>query len=184
MAKTPSSYTSVRDRFDGGGKGKSGPTFSGGPLSKVANAIGIKPLAARAAMPSGGGGGADSGRAAARVAAQRAAGLAARNYKGNSDNSSGNGESPLTKIVADKAAATAAPVNTMKRTYVGPPPAGYNPAKQGEWSYFKSESVNAPVSPMKKGGKVRSSDSKPAKATTKVRGCGCATRGTKGGKMV
>lgn len=170
MAKTPSSYTSVRDRLDGGGKGKSGPTFSGGPLSKVANAVGIKPLAARAATPSGGGGGADSGRAAARVEAQRAAGLAARNYKGNSDSSSGNGQSPLTNNANANANATAAPVKVMKRTYMGAPPKGYDSGKQGEWNYFKSESVDAPAKPMKKGGTVR--------------GCGCATRGTKGGKMV
>ena len=34
MAKAPSrgGYTGLRDMFDGGGAGKSGATFSGGPL--------------------------------------------------------------------------------------------------------------------------------------------------------
>lgn len=37
-------YTSVRDMFDGGGKGRSGTTFSGGPLSNAANKAGISPV--------------------------------------------------------------------------------------------------------------------------------------------
>ena len=36
-------YTSVRDMYDGGGKGRSGPTFSGGPTSNLANKAGISP---------------------------------------------------------------------------------------------------------------------------------------------
>lgn len=163
-----SSYISTRDRFDGGGKGKSGPTFSGGPFSGIANAIGIKPLAAQGS--SGGGGGADSGQAAARVEAQRAAGLAARNYKGNPDNFGGKGPSAAPATAETAAATPAAPVKVMKRTYMGPPPKGYDAGKQGEYTYFKSEMVDAPAKPMKKGGKVR--------------GCGCATRGTKTARMV
>lgn len=209
MAKTPSSgskpsssskpatsYTNMRDRFDGGGKGTAGPTFSGGPLSKAANAIGIKPLAARAATPSGGGGGADSGRAAARVEAQRAAGLAARNYKGNPDNSGGGGASRFMAALTDSAgapAATAAP--KTRRVYMGPPPKGYDAAKQGEWSYYKTETVDAPVTaaaaPVDPKARMQNAfvsmmnpRATPMKKGGKVRGCGCATRGTKGGKMV
>jgi hypothetical protein len=36
-------YTGVRDMFDGGGAGRSGATFSGGPLSGAANRAGISP---------------------------------------------------------------------------------------------------------------------------------------------
>lgn len=36
-------YTSVRDMYDGGGQGRSGATFSGGPLSNAANKAGISP---------------------------------------------------------------------------------------------------------------------------------------------
>ena len=36
-------FTSLRDMFDGGGQGRSGTTFSGGPLSNVANKAGISP---------------------------------------------------------------------------------------------------------------------------------------------
>jgi hypothetical protein len=36
-------FTSLRDMFDGGGQGRSGTTFSGGPLSNVANKVGISP---------------------------------------------------------------------------------------------------------------------------------------------
>lgn len=46
MAKAPSrgGYTGLRDMFDGGGAGKSGPTFSGGGvLSRAGNAMGIAP---------------------------------------------------------------------------------------------------------------------------------------------
>jgi hypothetical protein len=37
-------FTSVRDMFDGGGPGRSGTTFSGGPLSGAANRAGIGPI--------------------------------------------------------------------------------------------------------------------------------------------
>ena len=40
---TGGGFTSVRDMFDGGGAGKSGTTFSGGPLSGIANRAGISP---------------------------------------------------------------------------------------------------------------------------------------------
>ena len=40
-------FTSIRDMFDGGGAGRSGSTFSGGPLSGAANRVGISPAAAR-----------------------------------------------------------------------------------------------------------------------------------------
>ena len=46
MAKAPSKggYTGFKDMFDGGGPGKSGPTFSGGgALSSAGNALGIAP---------------------------------------------------------------------------------------------------------------------------------------------
>jgi hypothetical protein len=36
-------YTSIRDMFDGGGRGASGPTFQGGLMSGVLNAAGISP---------------------------------------------------------------------------------------------------------------------------------------------
>jgi len=36
-------FTSLRDMFDGGGQGRSGTTFSGGPLSNVANKAGVSP---------------------------------------------------------------------------------------------------------------------------------------------
>lgn len=42
-------FTGIRDMFDGGGPGASGTTFSGGPLSGVANAVGISPIAPAAA---------------------------------------------------------------------------------------------------------------------------------------
>ena len=47
-------YISIRDRFDGGGKGKPGSTFEGGPFSGVANSLGISPV--------GSGGGSDNDR--------------------------------------------------------------------------------------------------------------------------
>ena len=47
-------YISIRDRFDGGGKGKSGSTFEGGPFSGVANSLGISPVSS--------GGGSDNDR--------------------------------------------------------------------------------------------------------------------------
>jgi hypothetical protein len=37
-------YTGLRDMVDGGGPGKSGATFSGGPFSGTANKIGVKPV--------------------------------------------------------------------------------------------------------------------------------------------
>ena len=46
-APSSGGFTSVRDMFDGGGPGRSGTTFSGGPLSGVANAIGINPVGSR-----------------------------------------------------------------------------------------------------------------------------------------
>jgi hypothetical protein len=49
-------YISIRDRFDGGGKGKPGSTFEGGPFSGVANSLGISPVG------SGGSGGSDNDR--------------------------------------------------------------------------------------------------------------------------
>jgi hypothetical protein len=39
-------FTSIRDMFDGGGAGRSGTTFSGGPLSGAANRAGISPAKA------------------------------------------------------------------------------------------------------------------------------------------
>ena len=40
-------YTSFRDALDGGGAGRSGPTFEGGPLSGLLNTIGVRPLGYR-----------------------------------------------------------------------------------------------------------------------------------------
>lgn len=40
-------FTGIRDMFDGGGAGRSGSTFSGGPLSGAANRVGISPAGAR-----------------------------------------------------------------------------------------------------------------------------------------
>ena len=40
-------YTSVRDMFDGGGPGRSGSTFSGGPVSDRLNRAGINPVSPR-----------------------------------------------------------------------------------------------------------------------------------------
>jgi hypothetical protein len=37
-------FTSLRDMFDGGGAGRSGGSFSGGPLSGVLNSAGMKPI--------------------------------------------------------------------------------------------------------------------------------------------
>jgi hypothetical protein len=37
-------YLSLRDMFDGGGAGKSGDTFQGGPFSGMLNTMGVKPL--------------------------------------------------------------------------------------------------------------------------------------------
>ena len=40
-------FTGIRDMFDGGGAGRSGSTFSGGPLSGAANRVGVNPAGAR-----------------------------------------------------------------------------------------------------------------------------------------
>ena len=40
-------YTSIRDMFDGGGPGRSGSTFSGGPMSGRLNRAGINPASPR-----------------------------------------------------------------------------------------------------------------------------------------
>lgn len=42
-ATSGTGFTSLRDMFDGGGQGRSGSTFSGGPLSNAANKVGISP---------------------------------------------------------------------------------------------------------------------------------------------
>lgn len=175
-SKPEPKYKDLRDRLDGGGPGKSGSTFSGGPLASIGNAMGIKPLAPRPSAPSGGGGGADSGQAAARVQAQQAAGKAIRDYKGNPDNSGGKGPSAMSAdaAAADAAAAAAkSPTKVMKQTYLGGPAAGYRPGVDPEHQYFKTEEVDATtpeVKPMKKGGMVR--------------GCGVALRGKGRGRMV
>lgn len=86
---------------------------------------------------------------------------------------SSNDRSPLNSALSVAATPnTATPTTVMKRTYVGGPPAGYDPSKSGEWSYFKTERVAAatPTEKKAKGGAMR--------------GCGCAQRGTKKGKMV
>lgn len=174
-SKPEPKYKDLRDLLDGGGPGKSGSTFSGGPMASIGNAMGIRPLAPKPASPSGGGGGADSGQAAARVQAQRAAGKAIRDYKGNPDNSGKNGllaTAPDAGAAATKAP-TKAPTKVMKQTYLGGPAAGYRPGVDPEHRYFKSEEVDATtpeVKPMKKGGTVR--------------GCGVALRGKGRGKMV
>ena len=46
-APSSGGFTSVRDMFDGGGPGRRDTTFSGGPLSGIANAIGINPVGSR-----------------------------------------------------------------------------------------------------------------------------------------
>jgi hypothetical protein len=43
---TTGGFTSIRDMYDGGGPGQSGTTFSGGPLSGLANTIGLPPAPA------------------------------------------------------------------------------------------------------------------------------------------
>ena len=51
MARSPSGggYTGLRDMFDGGGPGRSGPTFEGGgALSRAGNALGVGPVGSRA----------------------------------------------------------------------------------------------------------------------------------------
>lgn len=149
--------------------------------------------------------------AAARYAAS------ARDTGGGNDN---YGRNPL-----GAAGAAKPPMQVMKRTYLGGPPPGYDPAKQGEWNYYKTEMVDAPnmggasapstrdalmarimghpfgrlfapfvdtatrmagnapaTKPMKSGGEVKKKKTGgPVKAG--MRGCGCATKGTKGGKM-
>jgi hypothetical protein len=54
-------FTSIRDMFDGGGAGRSGTTFSGGPLSGAANRAGISPAKGKGDNKSGSKGGASSG---------------------------------------------------------------------------------------------------------------------------
>jgi len=44
---TTGGFTGIRDMFDGGGAGRSGSTFSGGPLSGAANRVGVNPAGAR-----------------------------------------------------------------------------------------------------------------------------------------
>lgn len=176
----PSGYKDLRDMLDGGGPGRSGSTFSGGPLSGFGNAMGIKPLAPRAAAPSGGGGGADSGQAAARQQAQREAGAAIRNYKGNPDNF-GQSRDGLGGISAGGAAATpVAPATTkaMRSTYTGGPPAGYKHGESPEWNYFKTDSVDVPLA------SGSSEAAKPMKSGGAIRGYGCATRGIRKARMV
>lgn len=53
--KAASQYTGLRDMVNGGGPGASGKTFSGGPLAKVSNAVGLRPVG------SGGGSGPNVG---------------------------------------------------------------------------------------------------------------------------
>lgn len=48
-------YTGLGDMFNGGGPGAAGNTFSGGPFSGVANAIGISPMGSDGASGMGGG---------------------------------------------------------------------------------------------------------------------------------
>jgi hypothetical protein len=54
-------FTGIRDMFDGGGAGRSGTTFSGGPLSGAANRAGISPAKGKGDNKSGSKGGASSG---------------------------------------------------------------------------------------------------------------------------
>jgi hypothetical protein len=59
-------FTGIRDMFDGGGAGRSGSTFSGGPLSGAANRAGISPAKGKSdgkSVSKGGskGGGSSSG---------------------------------------------------------------------------------------------------------------------------
>lgn len=49
--------SALRDMLDGGGRGQAGPTFEGGPLSGLLNAIGVRPLGYEAMMEAGGYGG-------------------------------------------------------------------------------------------------------------------------------
>lgn len=60
---TSGGFTGIRDMFDGGGAGRSGSTFSGGPLSGAANRAGISPAkgADKSDSKSGSKGGASSG---------------------------------------------------------------------------------------------------------------------------
>lgn len=54
-------FTGIRDMFDGGGAGRSGSTFSGGPLSGAANRAGISPAKGKSDSKSGSKGGVSSG---------------------------------------------------------------------------------------------------------------------------
>lgn len=53
---TPSSWSSVRDMYDGGGAGRSGSTFSGGPASRALNNIGVRPAGSGGSSSGMGGG--------------------------------------------------------------------------------------------------------------------------------
>lgn len=44
-------YTGIRDMFDGGGPGKPGTKFQGGPLSGTLNKIGVKPVGGGTSKP-------------------------------------------------------------------------------------------------------------------------------------
>lgn len=43
QSRNASPYTSLADMFNGGGAGRSGSTFQGGPLSGTLNAVGVRP---------------------------------------------------------------------------------------------------------------------------------------------
>ena len=55
--QSASRYTGLRDMVNGGGPGASGKTFSGGPLAKASNAIGLRPIGSGGGSDSGSGGG-------------------------------------------------------------------------------------------------------------------------------
>jgi hypothetical protein len=48
-------YTSIGDMFNGGGPGQSGNTFSGSPISSVANVVGVRPSGSGGSSGMGGG---------------------------------------------------------------------------------------------------------------------------------
>lgn len=43
-------FLSLKDMFDGGGAGKAGSTFEGGPLSELLNGLGVRPMGFRERM--------------------------------------------------------------------------------------------------------------------------------------
>lgn len=55
--------SALRDMLDGGGRGQAGPTFEGGPLSGLLNAIGVRPMGYADTMAAGGYGGMGGGDA-------------------------------------------------------------------------------------------------------------------------